>query len=206
MERRNKGQKIPRRAIVQLGTGLTLVTAAVVGVTLLVDGGAETTTIAFVDTDVGMGVSIEDIEVRFLEVPTDSSLFYWLGEEDWESLSETVTNRPLRKGDVVSRRDFSLPYNSDVTGIALDLSIGQPAWLTPGQRVTLWVAPPSSENSYSAPRVVSANVLIESVTKDDGFASDGLSRQVSVLVGSQDISDVLHALANRYFLTLVPHV
>lgn len=183
-----------------------MVTAAVVGVTLLVDGGAETTTIAFVDTDVGMGVSIEDIEVRFLEVPTDSSLFYWLGEEDWESLSETVTNRPLRKGDVVSHRDFSLPYNSDVTGIALDLSIGQPAWLTPGQRVTLWVAPPSSENSYSAPRVVSANVLIESVTKDDGFASEGLSRQVSVLVGSQDIPDVLHALANKYFLTLVPHV
>lgn len=206
MKRQNKGRRIPRRALVQLGTGLTLVTAAVAGVTLLVDGGAETTTIAFVDTDVGMGVSIEDIEVRFLEVPTDSSLFYWLGEEDWESLSETVTNRPLRKGDVVSRRDFSLPYNSDVTGIALDLSIGQPAWLTPGQRVTLWVAPPSSENSYSAPRVVSANVLIESVTKDDGFASDGLSRQVSVLVGSQDIPDVLHALANRYFLTLVPHV
>lgn len=206
MKRQNKGRRIPRSALVQLGTGLTLVTAAVAGVTLLVDGGAETTTIAVVDTEVGMGVSIEDIEVRFLEVPSDTSLLSPLGEEDWGLLSETVTNRPLRKGDVVSRRDFSLPYNSDVTGIALDLSIGQPAWLTPGQRVTLWVAPPSSENSYSAPRVVSANVLIESVTKDDGFASDGLSRQVSVLMGSQDIPDVLHALANRYFLTLVPHV
>ena len=68
----------------------------------------------------------------------------------------------------------------------------------------LWVAPPASENSFSAPFVLSGNVLIESVNKDDGFAADGAFRQVNIVVAHQDVPGVVHALANKYFLYLVP--
>ena len=183
-----------------------MVAASVGGITLMVDRSAVSAPIAVVTADTGIGVSSRDVEVQFVDIVVDSSYLPTLSEQDWEALSDTVTNRPLRAGEVVSTRDFSLPNRSDLTGIVLDLSIGQPAWLAPGQRVTLWVAPPASENSFSAPFVVSANVVIESVSGEEGFAIDEGVRQVSVLVGSEDIPDVLHALANGYFLALVPQV
>lgn len=172
----------------------------------MVDRGAVSTPIAIVTTDTGIGVSSRDVEVEFVDVVVESTQLPTLSEQDWKTLSDTVTNRPLRAGDVVSTRDFSLPNRSDLTGIVLDLSIGQPAWLAPGRPVTLWVAPPASENSFSAPFVMSANVVIESVSREEGFAVDEGVRRVSVLVRSEDIPDVLHALANRYFLVLVPQM
>ena len=183
-----------------------MVAASVGGVTLMVDRGAVSTPIAVVTADTGIGVSSRDVEVQFVDIVVGSSYLPTLSEQDWEALSDTVTNRPLRAGDVVSTRDFSLPNRSDLTGIVLDLSIGQPAWLAPGRPVTLWVAPPASENSFSAPFVVSANVVIESVSREEGFAIDEGVRQVSVMVRSEDIPDVLHALANGYFLALVPQM
>lgn len=204
MRSRKRAKRISRRALVQLGMGIALVTASVGGVTLMVDRGAVSTPITVVTADTGIGVSSRDVEVQFVDIVVDSSFLPTLSEQDWEAQSNTVTNRPLRAGDVVSTRDFSLPNRSDLTGIGLDLSIGQPAWLAPGRRVTLWVASPASENSFSAPFVVSANVMIESVSREGGFAIDEGVRQVSVLVGSEDIPDVLHALANGYFLALVP--
>ena len=52
--------------------------------------------------------------------------------------------------------------------------------------------------------MLSGNAVIESVSRDEGFASDGVLRQVSILVSSEDVPGVIHALANRYFLYLVP--
>ena len=70
--------------------------------------------------------------------------------------------------------------------------------------MVLWVAPPASENSFSAPFVLSGNVVIESVMRDEGFAVDGSHSQVNILMSPQDVPGVVHALANRYFLYLVP--
>ena len=83
---------------------------------------------------------------------------------------------------------------------------GQPGWLAPGQRVSLWVAPPASENSFSAPFVLSRNVLIESVSQDEGFAADRTVRQVNLLVARKDIPGIIHALSNSYYLHLVPEM
>jgi hypothetical protein len=183
-----------------------LMGGSILAVAGLVEEGNLTRTIAVATKDVSAGASARDLDVELFEVPSDTPSLPSLTSEEWESLSDMVANRSLREGDVLSARDFSLPENRDLIGITLDLSIGEPAWLTPGQRVVLWVAPPASENSFSAPFVLSANVLIDSVSRDEGFAADGAFRQVSVLVSAKDVPGVVHALANKYFLYLVPEI
>ena len=183
---------------------MVLMGVSLLGVAVLLEEGNQTRTVAVSRMDVPSGVSAGAMDIELLEIPESVPSLPTLTGEELQGLSEMVLNRPLRPGDVLSARDFSLPENVDVAGITLGLSIGEPVWLTPCHRVTLWVAPPASENSFSAPFVLSANVLIDSVSRDEGFAADGAFRKVNVLVSPRDVPGVVHALANRYFLYLVP--
>ena len=204
MMAKKRSTRVPPRVLLQGGLGVVLVAGSVIAVAALIDGGGDTRTIAVSTFDVFAGVGVNDLSLDFVEVPGNLASLPSLTGGDIDELATMVTNRPLRAGDVLSAQDFSLPVNRDGSGMTIDLSIGEPAWLTPGRRVVLWVAPPASENSFSAPFVLSGNVLIESVSKDEGFAADGAFRQVNIVVAHQDVPGVVHALANKYFLYLVP--
>jgi hypothetical protein len=201
---KKRSTRVPPRVLIQGGIGVVLVAGSVIAVAALIDEGGDTRTIAVSASDVSAGVGVTDLSLDFVEVPGNLASLPSLTGGEIGGLATMVTNRPLRSGDVLSARDFSLPVNRDGSGMTIDLSIGEPAWLTPGRRVVLWVAPPASENSFSAPFVLSANALIESVSKDEGFAADGAFRQVNIVVAHQDVPGVVHALANKYFLYLVP--
>ena len=193
-----------RKFLLQGGVGVALMVASIIGVATLLNQGTQTRSVAVSKADVPSGTRADLLDVEFVEVPDSVPTLPSFARDDLDALADMVLTRPLRPGDLISSQDFSLPENVDLAGITLDLSIGQPEWLAAGQRVTLWVAPPASENSFSAPFVLSSNVLINSVNRDDGFASDGAIRQVDVLVLHQDVPGVVHALANKYFLYLVP--
>lgn len=199
-----KRSRVSRRAILQASLGIVIVGISIAGVALLLERSGVTRTGGVALDDASAGTRAGNLKVEFLEVPYDLVEIPSLTTQQWDSLSDTVVNRSLRAGDVLSVRDFSFVENSDLTAISLELSMGEPFWLSAGQRVVLWVAPPVSENAYSAPFVLSGNAVIESVSRDEGFASDGVLRQVSILVSSRDVPGVIHALANRYFLYLVP--
>jgi len=204
MKAKTRNTRVPLRVLIHGGLGMVLVAGSVIAVAALIDEGGDTHTIAVSASDVSAGVVVTDLSLDFVEVPGNVVTLPSLSSAEIDNLSTMVTNRPLRAGDVLSARDFSLPVNREGSGMTIDLSIGEPAWLAPGRRVVLWVAPPASENSFSAPFVLSGNVLIESVSKDEGFASDGAFRQVNIVVAHQDVPGVVHALANKYFLYLVP--
>lgn len=201
---KTRNTRVPLRVLIHGGLGMVLVAGSVIAVAALIDEGGDTHTIAVSTSDVSAGVVVTDLSLDFVEVPGNVVTLPSLSSAEIDNLSTMVTNRPLRAGDVLSARDFSLPVNREGSGMTIDLSIGEPAWLAPGRRVVLWVAPPASENSFSAPFVLSGNVLIESVSKDEGFAADGAFRQVNIVVAHQDVPGVVHALANKYFLYLVP--
>ena len=204
MMAKKRSTGVPPRVLIQGGLGVVLVAGSVIAVAALIDEGGDTRTIAVLGSDVSAGVDVTDLSIDFVAVPGNLPSLPSLTGGDIDGLATMVTNRPLRAGDVLSARDFSLPVNRDGSGMTINLSIGEPAWLTPGRRVVLWVAPPASENSFSAPFVLSGNVLIESVSKDEGFAADGAFRQVNIVVAHRDVPGVVHALANKYFLYLVP--
>ncbi len=192
------------RAIIQATLGLLLVAGSVWGVASLLEGQTGTRTIALASTDTPAGVTYLELSLDFVEVPENLTTLPTLTTEDIEAVTGMVTTRALRAGDPLSVRDFAYPQNRDSTAVSLALALGDPPWLVPGQRVSIWVAPPASENSFSAPFVLSANALIESVNREEGFAADTTIRQVNLMVAHRDVPGVIHALANKYFVHLVP--
>ena len=194
------------RAVAHTGLGLLLIAGSVLGVFGVIERDRATVSVALAAVDVPAGTQASDMSLEFVEVSETLNSLPVFSPLDFSEASSLVTNRPLRAGDIVSLRDFSTATNLDATAVTVELSIGQPGWLVPGQRVSLWVAPPASENSFSAPFVLSRNVLIESVSQDEGFAADRTVRQVDLLVAHTDIPGIIHALSNSYYLHLVPEM
>lgn len=192
------------RSIIQASLGLLLVGGSVWGVTSILESQSATRAIILTTTETRAGVTYPEISTETVEVPENLAAFPTLSDEDIESLAGMVTTRALNAGEPLSMGDFAYPQNRDSTAVTIALAVGEPPWLEPGQRVSLWVAPPASENSFSAPFVLSANVLIESVGKDEGFAADTTTRQVNLMIAHRDVPGVIHALANKYFVHLVP--
>ena len=88
--------------------------------------------------------------------------------------------------------------------LTVSQTVGQPQWLAPGQVVQIWVAPPVSENSFSAPFVLSPEAVIARVSQDEGFAANGRESLIDIRVPSRDVPAMIHALANEYFVHLAP--
>ena len=148
MMAKKRSTGVPPRVLIQGGLGVVLVAGSVIAVAALIDEGGDTRTIAVSSSDVSAGVDVTDLSIDFVAVPGNLPSLPSLTGGDIDGLATMVTNRPLRAGDVLSARDFSLPVNRDGSGMTIDLSIGEPAWLTPGRRVVLWVAPPASEKLF----------------------------------------------------------
>jgi hypothetical protein len=192
------------RSVIQASLGLLLIGGSVWGVTSILESQSATRALILTSADARAGVTFSEVSVETVEVPENLTAFPPLTDADIESLAGMVTTRALRAGEPISKGDFAYPHNRDFTAVTIALAVGEPPWLEPGQRVSLWVAPPASENSFSAPFVLSANALIESVGKEEGFAADTTTRQVNLMIAHRDVPGVIHALANKYFVHLVP--
>jgi hypothetical protein len=158
--------------------------------------------IAITLEEVAAGQSIGPSGVQALTVPDDPVFNTYAGPPDF-ALSP-ITARSLGVGQLIPLGALGSEALSDDSVVTLELSIGEPEWLMAGALTELWVASPGAENSFLAPFVLSPEVRILRVSKDEGFAADTLTTRVDVLVPRRYLPGVIHALANRYFLHLSP--
>ncbi len=117
-----------------------------------------------------------------------------------------VASRSIATSELMRALDFQEPSTLDDTVITIKLSIGSASWLHRGAAVEIWVAPPASENSFSAPFILSPEAVIDAIAVDEGFAADGASSRVDLRSPLRHAPDAIDALANGYFLHLTPRL
>jgi hypothetical protein len=193
-----------RRQLLRVGIGAFLVLFSVAGAYVVLEGRSETQNLVIADKDLMVGdtVSVEDISIA--PVPLTEVLRVYLTDQEWAETEGLVLRRPISQGELLAWNDFGEPTRSDDSIATITLAIGTPTWLRAGNVVQLWVAPPASENSFSAPFVLSPEVIINHVAFEEGFAADGASSRVDLRIPARDVPGVVHALANAYFLYLTP--
>jgi hypothetical protein len=192
----------PPAGTLRLALGVGLVMVSLAGVWFVVSESTATRTVAVSDAELIAGQSVSSSDFRALQVPEDP-LF-----DGYASLQDVSGGAVLRRG-VASGELVPLGVLSDATliddsVITVSLAIGQPDWLRAGAKVELWVAPTSAENSFLSPFVLSPEVTIVAVSSDEGFAADGVTTRVEILVPRRDLPGAIHAMANRYFIHLTP--
>jgi len=192
------------RTYLRLGLGLAVVASSVIAALVILDSRETTRSVVVFREDMMPGSTVLPDHIDVVQTVDDPVLGPCLSADGVSGLSGLVLRRTVTQGEMLQLGDFVEPTRRDDSVVALSLQIGQPDWLQPGGLVQLWVAPPAGENAFSGPFVLSPEGVIERVSQDEGFAADGSLSMVDIRLPTRDVPGVIHALANRYFLHLVP--
>ena len=199
-----KRRAVPPRSVLRLVTGLTLVVVSVLSAVVVIDSRAALRPVFFADQRILPGSEVGNSDVSIAEIAENSALGTYFGLGSIEAVEGLVANREIRPGELLRREDFVEPTVRQDSVLTVSQTVGQPQWLTRGQVVQIWVAPPVSENSFSAPFILSPEAVIARVSQDEGFAANGRESLVDIRVPSRDVPAMIHALANQYFVHLAP--
>lgn len=147
---------------------------------------------------VGQLMGLDDVvEVR---VPSTAPFDLYLARADLAPDSYPL--RSFEPGELIPRSAVVAQKPNDDAVVTLELRVGSPAWLRSGVVAELWVSPHSDNNSFAPPFVVSPEVVVVAVSREDGFAADQTTSRVDVLVPRRHLPAVLHALANKHTIHL----
>ena len=199
-----KRRAVPPRSVLRLVTGLTLVVVSVLAAVVVLDSRAALRPVFFADQRILPGSEVGNSDVSIAEIAENSALGTYFGLGSIEAVEGLVANREIRPGELLRREDFVEPTVRQDSVLTVSQTVGRPQWLATGQVVQIWVAPPVSENSFSAPFILSPEAVIARVSQDEGFAANGRESLVDIRVPSRDVPAMIHALANQYFVHLAP--
>jgi hypothetical protein len=167
-----------------------------------VSGTRELQSVLVASSVLAPGTELRDADVTVAEVPLDAVFEAYVGPQDLEGT--VFLSAPIPPGDMIPRSALSPMSLTDSSVVSIQLSVGRPEWLQPGATATFWVQPPSGENSFGEPFVLTPTVLVLAVSTDDGFAADATTSQVDLLVSRRALPGVLHAIANDFHISLTP--
>lgn len=182
--------------------GVVLIVGSVGGVVTALSMGSETQSVLVSTTSLAPGTELALAPLGTLQVPKDPVFDLYVGAGDIAGgwfLSSAVP-----AGEMIPRSALTETSLGENSVVSISLALGSPAWLVPGASASVWVQPPSGENGFSEPFVLSPAVLVLAVTRDEGFAADASTSQIDLLVSRRSLPGVLHAIANNFHLSLTP--
>jgi len=187
---------------VRAAIGGTLVVGSIVGVMGALSGTRETQSVLVSNSALAPGTALREADVRVIDVPRNPVFDGYVGPQELEG--SLFLSSPIAPGGMIPNNSASATPLSDSSVVSIQLAVGRPEWLQPGATATLWVQPPSAENSFGEPFVLAPAVVVLAVSTDDGFAADATTSQVDLLVSWRALPGVLHAIANNFHISLTP--
>ena len=193
------GKKINRQFVrTAVGVSLVVVSVAVVG--FITTDSSDSQIVLVAQDGLVQGQALTAADVAEVRMPANPSFDPYLSSVD--QLLGLYANQSVGLGELVPRSVLVEDKPNDDAVVTLELRIGNPAWLRSGVVAELWVSPLADTNSYAPPFVVSPQVVVVDVTREDGFAADQTTSRVDVLIPRRHLPSVLHALANQHVLHL----
>lgn len=193
--RKKLSRQLPRTL---LGVSLVVVSVAVVG--FITNDRSDTQVVVAAKNALVVGQLMGSDDVVEVRVPTTAPFDLYLKSADLAP--DSYLGRSLEAGELIPRSALVSKKPHDDAVATLELRIGSPAWLRSGVVAELWVSPHGPNNSFAPPFVVSPEVVVVAVSREDGFAADQTTSRVDVLVPRRHLPEVLHALANKHAIHL----
>ena len=187
---------------VRAAIGGILVVGSIIGVMGALSGTRETQSVLMSNSALAPGTALGEADVSVVEVPRNAVFDGYVGPQELEG--SLFISSPVGPGDMIPKNAVSATSLSDSSVVSIQLAVGHPEWLQPGATATFWVQPPSAENSFGEPFVLAPAVVVLAVSSDDGFAADAMTSQVDLLVSRRALPGVLHAIANKFHISLTP--
>lgn len=194
--------KTLNRQFVRTAVGVSLVVASVAVVGFITTDNSDTRMVLVAPDGLVQGQAVTLADVVEVRVQASPAFDPYLSSLD--QVVGLYANQSVGAGELVPRSVLVEEKPNDDAVVTLELRIGNPAWLSSGVVAELWVSPLADTNTYAPPFVVSPQVVVADVTREDGFAADQTTSRVDVLIPRRHLPSVLHALANKHVLHLTP--
>ncbi len=187
---------------VRAAIGGILVVGSIIGVMAALSGTRETQSVLVSNGALAPGTALREADVSVVEVPRNAVFDGYVGPQ--ELGGSLYLSSPIAPGRMIPKNSVSATPLSDSSVVSIQLAVGHPEWLQPGATATFWVQPPSAENLFGEPFVLAPAVVVLAVSTDDGFAADAMTSQVDLLVSRRALPGILHAIANKFHISLTP--
>lgn len=195
----------PRRALwgdVRFLIGVVLVVASVAGVWLVVSSAGATTPVLRADRTIVRGEVLVSDDFQAVEVGLGAMTTAYLAPSDLRA--GQVASRTIQAGELLPTSAAVEADETRSTTLVIESSTGIPDDVTAGTVVELWHAPPLDDGrTHDVPRVLAADVVVSSVSREEGvLAGEGSSAEV--VIDRADVADVLAAMTGGSALSVVP--
>lgn len=181
--------------------GIVVVVLSIAGVWAVVSSSGATAPVLQATRTIALGEALVPGDFRVVEVGLGTITDRYLAPQQ------------LRTGQVASRTVFedellatSAAEDADAnrtTTIVVESSTGIPADVAAGSVVELWHSPPLDSDSPGPPRILVADAIVASVSKNEGMlTAEGTTAEM--VIDRADVADVLAAITGGAVLSVVP--
>ena len=196
------GPKKINRQLARTTAGVVLVVASVVAVGFITHDRSDTRVVVAAKNPLIIGQTVTGVDTVEIRVPATAAFDVYVSPA--ELADGIYAAQSLGVGEFIPRSILVAEKPHDDAVVTIELRVGNPAWLRQGAVAEMWVSPLGDNNSFRPPFVVSPEVVIVQVSREDGFAADQTTSLVDVLVPRRHLSSVLHALANNHVIHVTP--
>lgn len=195
--------KRPSWKDLRLFFGFLLVLVAVVGVVALVANADKTTEVYMAKQDIPVGQQVtEDLLDRTKTRLNDLQDRYQVVSEGPPESGFAIQRIP--KGELVPKSSIDESKAVDRNPIALGLEENLPAGARPGSRVDVWASLPQAKTGgFDEPVLLLPGAEISQLENKSSGLGSSKALVVYVLVGKQNMPQILDALANKAKISVV---
>jgi hypothetical protein len=190
----------------RLLVGVALVLSSVVAGALVVSGADETTPVYAASRVLTPGTELRSGDLQVVQVRLESSGARYLGAAAGLATGQVVL-RTVSAGELVPVSALGQRDQVDLRPVSVPVAAEVAEPLSTGVLVDVWVAdrdPDGGSSSYAQPRQVATSAQVAGRSTRRGALGSSTSSAVQLLLTTELVPEVIHAVDNESRITLVP--
>lgn len=182
--------------------GVLLVCVSIAGVVALVQSADRTTDVYVARSDLPVGAELSEEDFGTVAVRLGDS------QGSYRTVSEGLPNdavaqRLIKAGELLPASALGTADSLDRKPVGLSIEDPLPAGTATGDRVDVWVSPRGEGNNFGAPELLVEGAEIYDYLEEDSALGATSSTRVFVLVGDEELPQLVDALSNDARITVV---
>lgn len=180
----------------RLLVGLLLVCVSIAGVIVLVESADKTVGVYAAKVDLLVGEELTEEKLRVVPVRLGEVQGSYLAVS--EGLPDNaVAQQLISEGELLPASGVGSAAGLDRKPVGLTIAEALPAGTAKGDRVDVWISPRGEGNEFSEPQLLLEGAEIYDYAEQDSALGATQTARVFVLVGEENLPDLLDALSNE---------
>ena len=196
--------RAPRRAFwgdARFFLGILLIVASVAGVWFVVAASRQTVPAYSASHTIVPGEAITADDVTVVDVALGQVEAAYLSPDALEE--GMVAMRTIESGELVPTAAVGDAAQARTTQVVVQSAVDVPMSVDAGTVVEVWAAPAVEGGGHDVPRILVADAVVVSVTRDDTMIGGGAAA-LELVIPRADVAATLAAMAGESALSVVP--